>query len=215
MLKLFLIDLRNYFKLLIFRKKWKKMNSDNYTNPRSIFPVNNVEIGRATYGDLNVRCFNETDHKLIIGSYCSIASNVVFMLSGEHSYTGLSTYPFNAYVKRKNEKKNISKGNITIGDDVWIGEGCIILSGVTIGQGAIIAAGSVVSKDVPPYSIYGDFRILKYRFSKSIIDSLLKFDFSKLTNENIIQYWDQLYEDIDEHFFESELYLKCNDNIKK
>ena len=50
---------------------------------------------------------------------------------------------------------NTSKGNITIGSDVWFGDNCVIMSGVTIGHGAVIANSAIVTKDVPPYAIVG------------------------------------------------------------
>lgn len=209
MIKLFLIDIRNYFRLLHFKKRWRKINSHNYTNPINIFPVDNVEVGRYTYGDLRVRCYNNPQKKLYIGSFCSIASNVTFMLSGEHPYNKISTYPFKHYFKNTCEDDGITKGDIIINDDVWIGEGSIILSGVTIGQGAIIAAGSVVSKDVPEYSIYGGNRILKKRFNDEIIEELSKFDYSKLTCDKIFKYFESINSIVDNNTFNSNLYLSC------
>ena len=64
-----------------------------------------------------------------------------------------------------------------IGNDVWIGLNATILDGVTIGDGAIVAAGAVVTKDVPPYAVVAGVpaKIIKYRFTESQIDFLLKF----------------------------------------
>lgn len=80
-------------------------------------------------------------------------------------------------------------------DDVWIATNALILSGVTIGRGAIVAAGAVVVKDVPPYAIVGGnpAKILKYRFSLEIRESLMKMDFSLLTKEYIEQNIDFFY----------------------
>ena len=79
----------------------------------------------------------------------------------------------------------MAKGDIILEDDVWIGHSAIIMSGVTLGQGSIVAAGAVVTKDVPPYAIVGGnpAKIIKYRFEREVIEKLLKFDFSKLSNE--------------------------------
>jgi serine acetyltransferase len=91
-----------------------------------------------------------------------------------------------------------SKGNIVIDDDVWIGYGVTILSGVHIGQGAVVAAGAVVTKDVPPYAIVGGVpaKIIKYRFSPEIIEELMKIDYSKLEEDDIKNHIDDLYSEI-------------------
>ena len=107
---------------------------------------------------------------------------------------GLSTYGIcSAYDRNKNEA--VSKGDIILDDDVWIGYRAIILSGVHIGQGAIIAAGAVVTKDVPPYAIVAGVpaRIVKYRFSEDIIKDLEKIDFSLMTKDIIEKHIDELY----------------------
>ena len=137
--------------------------------------------------------------ELIIGNYCSIGPDVRFIVSSEHPYKGISTYPFKVkMLDYKAEAK--SKGDIIVKDDVWIGLGSIILSGVTIHQGAIVAAGSVVTKDVPPYAIVGGnpAKIIKYRFEPNIIEKLVKFDYSKLTKEKIKTLGEKLYTEISE-----------------
>ncbi|WP_180366040.1 hypothetical protein [Ligilactobacillus sp. WC1T17] len=65
-------------------------------------------------------------------------------------------------------------------DEVWIGYGSTILTGVTIGKGSIIGARSVVAKDVPPFSVYVGNKVIKQRFSPEIIEKLNKIDFSKI-----------------------------------
>lgn len=92
-------------------------------------------------------------------------------------------------------KHLISKDNITVGDDVWIGYRSTILSGVQIGQGAIVAAGSVVTKDVPPYAIVGGVpaKVIKYRFPQEVIDKLVKADYSRLTSEKISKNLNEMY----------------------
>lgn len=108
--------------------------------------------------------------KLYNGNFVSIAQNVIFMLNSEHYTNHISTYPFKVkYILAENEEA-ISKGDNIIEDDVWIGYGVIIMSGIKIGKGTIIGAGSFVTKDVPPYSIVVGVpaKILKYRFNEHI-----------------------------------------------
>ena len=121
------------------------------------------------------------NEKLIIGKFCSIACGAKFLFnSANHTLRSLSTYPFALlYEKWNMQKENIkdswdNKGNIVIGNDVWIGYNAIILSGVTIGDGAIIATGAVVTKDVPAYTIVGGVpaKKIKKRFSDEIIQRL-------------------------------------------
>lgn len=186
-----------------FKKKWKKKNTDNFTTVgRYTFDNSKVLVGKGTYGELNVLQFETTCCKLTIGNYCSIAPEVVFMTDGEHSYKGISTYPFATRYFNKSID-TLSKGDIIIGDDVWIGYGAIIMSGVNIGQGAVIAARAVVTKDVPPYAIVGGVpaNVIKYRFDKNIIDELLKVDYKKISINDIEQNLNKLYcelEDIEQ-----------------
>jgi len=187
----------NFINLIFFKIKWRKLNSHNYTFAKNIFPIEKVSVGKKTYGALHINTYGNPNEKLIIGSYCSIAGDVKFLLGGEHSYKTLSTYPFKKYICGLNEN-TLTKGPIIVKDDVWIGERSLILSGVTIGQGAIIGAGSVVTKDVPPYAIYAGGKIIKYRFSDEIIEQLKKIDYSKLSEEEIKENIKLLYTDLDE-----------------
>ncbi len=88
-----------------------------------------------------------------------------------------------------------TKGDIIVDDDVWIGYGATILSGVHIGQGAVVAAGAVVSKDVPPYAIVGGVpaKVIKYRFNQEMIHELLNVDYSKLTKKMVEEHVGDLY----------------------
>ena len=117
--------------------------------------------------------------KLIIGNYCSIGSGAVFMMAGNqgHNTKWLSTFPFYFQANIFKDAKNgfIKAGNTVIGNDVWIGSEAMIMSGVKIGDGAIIAARSVVTKDVPPFTIVGGNPcvFIKNRFEKDEVEKLL------------------------------------------
>lgn len=121
--------------------------------------------------------------KLIIGKFCSIACGAKFLFnSANHTLKSLSTYPFALMYDEWNmDKKDVAKGwdnkgDIVIGNDVWIGYNAIILSGVKIGDGAIVATGAVVTKDVKPYEIVGGIpaKIIRKRFSDEVIIKLQK-----------------------------------------
>ncbi|WP_251132661.1 CatB-related O-acetyltransferase [Exiguobacterium sp. s80] len=186
-----------YLKYIFKKNKWRKKNNNNFTNISKRFPddISIVTVGKMTYGTLNVQSYGNSSEKLVVGSYCSIAGNVVFLLGGEHPYKSISTYPFRKYIHGTNEKTE-TKGPIVIEDDVWIGENSLILSGVVIGKGSIVAAGSIVTKDIPPYAIFGGGKILKYRFDDEVIKKLLEFDFSKLDHDYIKNNIDEFYKDI-------------------
>lgn len=191
-------------RLMLFRREWRKCNRENNTVAGTIFPLGLVEVGKQSYGQLNISSFSNPKERLKIGSFCSIAGGVRFILGGEHRTTGLSTFPFKKYICGVAED-TLSRGPIIIEDDVWIGEGAMILSGVTIGQGAIIAAGSVVTKDVPPYAVFAAGKVKKFRFDEETLGRLKCFDFSELTFEAIRTNIDFLYSDIKKETVDSDL----------
>lgn len=174
------------------RKKWRYNNQHNFTTMSNAFDASKVIVGKGTYGPLSVLSFDGGNEKLLIGNYCSIAPEVVFLLDGEHHYDRVSTYPFRS--KFLMERAGLSKGNINVGDDVWIGFRSLILSGVTIGRGAIIAAGAVVVSDIPPYAIAGGCpaKVIKYRFQKKVIDQLSELDYSSFDKDYIVEHIDDL-----------------------
>ena len=184
------------FSLILFRKRWRNTNRFNTTIPLNIFDINSVFIGKHTYGGIAVLNYNNY-YKLTIGNYCSIATDVMFILDADHYTKHISSFPFK--VKMLGEQfEGVSKGDIIVDDDVWIGYGATIMSGVHISQGAVIAAGAVVTKDVPPYAIVGGVpaKVIKYRFEPEMIEKLLKVDYSKLTKEMIEDHIDDLYVDL-------------------
>ena len=185
-------------RLHFFRHQWIKKNKHNQTIPFNYFNPELVQVGKETYGELNVISYG-INTKLTIGSYCSISNDVVFLLDVEHHIDTLSTYPFKVKIIGECRYEAFSKGDIVIEDDVWIGYGAMIMSGVRVGQGAVIAAGAVVTKDVPPYSVVGGIpaKILKYRFDEEIRKRLNKFDFSNLDVEVIKNNIELLYKPVD------------------
>lgn len=181
----------------INRYRWKKRNKHNHTHLISVDGdrIDVVSIGRGTYGGIYVLAHSR-DSGLKIGSYCSIAPKVVFMIGAEHPLHQLSTFPFKVHYKGV-PYEALSRGDIIIDDDVWIGYGAQILSGVHIGQGAVIAAGAVVNKDVEPYTIVGGVPagFIRKRFDQSKIDYFLTLDFGKLDEDLIKEHIDEMYMD--------------------
>ena len=119
--------------------------------------------------------------RLIIGKFCSIACGAKFLFnSANHTLSSLSTYPFPLFFDEWGlEKRNVAaswdnKGDIVIGNDVWIGYEAVIMAGVTIGDGAIIGARAVVTKDVPPYTVAGGIpaKPIKKRYPEETIAAL-------------------------------------------
>lgn len=175
------------------KKYWRKKNAHNSTvlvyekyskNFEKDIKKGIVQVGRYSYGKINFSSFGNSDEKLIIGNFVSIAGDVLFLLGGNHNYETVSTYPFKVRFLGAFSEAG-TKGPIYVEDDVWIGQRSMILSGVRIGKGAVIAAGTVVEKDIPPYAIVAGnpARIVKYRFSEEIIDKLMQIDFSFITPE--------------------------------
>lgn len=187
--------------LKVLQKKYRKVNQHNSTQIMNFCDISKIKVGKKTYGSLYVTDFSPDKTRLEIGSYCSIAPNVRFLLGGEHQIYSISTFPFKV-CNFGYSKEAKSKGNIIIRDDVWICDGAIICSGVTIGQGAIIAAGAVVTKDIPPYAIVGGNPacIIKYRFDESLRNKLLSIDivsvFDSFKKEQIEDIYAELNENI-------------------
>lgn len=134
-------------------------------------------LGAGTYGMPRVH----DDHEgttLRIGAYCSIASGVEIFLGNQHRIDWVSSYPFPAFFEEARHIPEFggSRGDVTVGSDVWLCANCIILSGVTIGHGAVVAAGAVVTRDVEPYSVVAGnpARHVRWRFDPEIRQALLE-----------------------------------------
>lgn len=173
---------------------------------KNVVTAPNIMIGDYTYYDdveptafeKNNVLFNypEFGDKLVIGKFCSIASGTKFIMgAANHRISSVTTYPFNVFGGTWEEKTppHLSqlpvKGDIVVGNDVWIGRESVIMPGVKIGDGCVIAAYSVVTKDVQPYSLVGGnpARFIKKRFKDELIDLLLR-----------LKWWDYEQDDLAE-----------------
>lgn len=188
------------------RKIYPRTGDTETVYLKNVITDSNIEVGDYTiYNDFvnDPRDFEKNNvlyhypingDKLIIGKFCSIACGAKFLFnSANHTLTSLSTYTFPLFFEEWDlEMKNVAKawdnkGNIIIGNDVWIGYDAIILSGVTIGDGAIIGARAIVTKDVPPYTIVGGVpaKAIRKRFNEKTIKSLLNLKWWDWPEERI------------------------------
>lgn len=173
---------------------------------KNVITRTNIEVGDYTiYNDFydDPRDFEKNNvlyhypvnkDKLIIGKFCSIACKAKFLMtSGNHSMKSLSSYTFPIFYEEWGlDVSHVTdawdnKGDIVIGNDVWIGYEAVIMSGVKIGDGAIIGTRAVVTKDVPPYTVVGGMpaKVIKKRFDDDTIDKLMKIQWWNWTEEKI------------------------------
>ncbi len=173
---------------------------------KSVISNPNISVGEFTmYNDFvndpmqfernNVLYQYPINHdKLIIGKFCSIACGAKFIFnSANHTLSSVSTYPFPIFFEEWGLNiKDVAaawdnKGDIVIGNDVWIGYEAVIMAGVTVGDGAIIGTRAVVTKDVPPYTIVGGVpaKPIRKRFDNETLDELLKIRWWDWTEEKI------------------------------
>ena len=179
---------------------------------KSVITCQNIEVGDFTiYNDFvndprdfeknNVLYHYPINHdRLIIGKFCSIACGAKFIFNcANHTLKSLSTYTFPLFFEEWGLQKSEvvsawdNKGDIVIGNDVWIGYEAVIMAGVTIGDGAIIGTRAIVTKDVEPYSIVGGIpaKEIRKRFAPDIITRLQKLQWWNWPPEkiqSIIQY---------------------------
>lgn len=171
---------------------------------KNIIKNPNIVVGDYTYYDdfedtanfeKNVKyLFDFNNDQLIIGNFCMIASDVKFIMNGANHLTDtISSYPFsifgNGWQEAMNGKEYPNKGNIVVGNDVWIGYNATIMAGVTIGDGAIIAANATVVKNVEPYTIVGGnpAKIIRKRFPETHIKLLLEIQWWNWSIEKITE----------------------------
>lgn len=149
--------------------------------------MSHVQWGEKTYGAEKIEVFQWGEGAVCrIGKYCSIADRVKVFLGGDHKVNWVSTFP--------HKPQTGTKGDIIVGNDVWLSHGVTIMSGVKIGDGAIIAANSHVVKDIEPYTICGGnpAKYIRHRFEGRIIDLLLELKWWDLPEGEIISMHDML-----------------------
>lgn len=187
---------KEIFKILAMRRRWKRSNRNNRTYPEALFDPELVEVGEGSYGPIKLIVTGK-QAKLRIGSWCSIARGTTFVMNNEHPINHLSTYPFTTLVYPEAELEVLSKGGITLEDDVWVGCNATILDGVTIGQGAVVGACALVTKDVPPYAIVGGVpaKVLRFRFDPETAAKLREFDWSRVDAERAEEMQSTIYAD--------------------
>lgn len=151
-----------------------------------------VKKGKVKVGDFSYNApyvFSKSNEvECRIGKFCSFGEDIKIFLCADHGVHYNTTYPFSAFFPEYSDiKHSFTKGDVVIGNDVWVGQRAIVLSGVTIGDGCVIGAGAVVSKSVPEYSIVvgNPGKVIKTRFSEGEIARLKE-----------MSWWEWPYEDI-------------------
>jgi len=190
-----------------FDKNTKFEGSNEVYNNSTIL---NSDIGYASYISSDCILVNTK-----IGRFCSIADNVKIIAGNHPTKEYISTHPLfyskfskgklKFKVKEEFNEYSFADGSsrlVVIGNDVWIGSHSLIMNGVTIGDGAIIAAGSVVTKNVPSFSIVGGVpaKLIRYRFSKEEIENI-----------TTLKWWEKDFKWIEKNAY----YFNSIDNIKK
>ena len=171
---------------------------DNLINIKPTVKNKNITVGEFSY-------FSDTDFenhvshfydfngdKLIIGKFCQIAAGVEFVMNGaNHRMNTVTTFPFYIFEGWNQDAPPLSelplKGDIIIGNDVWIGQNSVILPGVHIGDGAIIGLNSVVGSDIPAYHIAAGnpVKVIRKRFDDELINLMLEWQWWNYSIEEI------------------------------
>ena len=167
------------------------------------FPIDDLlaegvaQFGQHTYGSPEVVVDRDAAHRpqggrFVVGKFSSIAKGVVVLTGGEHHSEWVTTFPLAIFFRLPTAYENghpASRGDVVVGNDVWIGRDALLLSGVTIGDGAVVAARALVRRDVAPYEIVGGVpaRRIGQRFDASEIAALLRICWWSWPDEKIIE----------------------------
>lgn len=187
-------------------KKYPRSNDKETVYLDQVVSNPNIKVGKYTiYNDFEkdpadfeknnvLYHYPVNQDRLVIGKFCSIACGAKFLFnSANHAMGSLSNYTFPIFFEEwERKKENVTdawdnKGDIVVGNDVWIGYDAIIMAGVHIGDGAVIGTRAVVTKDVPPYTIVGGVpaRKIKMRFDSQTVEDLLELKWWDWTREKI------------------------------
>ena len=149
-------------------------------------PGSHITLGHRSYfnGPPRVHVYDSYVYRsnVHIGRYCSLADDIEFLLGGNHHPEWVSTFPHHA-----STDEVTGRGDIEIGNNVWIGRGAVIFSGVRIGDGAIVGARSVITKDVDPFMIVAGVpaRPIRLRFDEHMVERLRKIEWWNWPDEEV------------------------------
>ncbi len=151
-----------------------------------------ASVGRRTYGAPLLQLAEGDDQTLSIGAFTSISFDVAVMLGGNHRTDWVTTFPLRQVFDQPGALRDghpSSKGPVTIGNDVWIGRGARILSGVSIGDGAVIGAHSVVARSVRPYAVVvgNPGTETRRRFPDHVVESLQRIAWWEWPDDVIVE----------------------------
>jgi acetyltransferase-like isoleucine patch superfamily enzyme len=151
-------------KIYLLRPAFKRHGRNFRFDPDGIYTYRTIEVGDDVH-ILPGACLMASESMITIGNKVMLAPNVT-VVGGDHNTSLAGSFMFDVKDKRPEDDQAV-----TIEDDVWVGAGVIILKGVRIGRGAIVAAGSIVTREVPPYTVVGGVpaRVLSVRFDINTI----------------------------------------------
>jgi acetyltransferase-like isoleucine patch superfamily enzyme len=188
---------RKLLKGLAYVLPERRWSLRRYAQERHEYRTEPLSMGRCSYGTPLIARDPFDDEQVRVGSFVSIGPDVVMLDGGSHRVDWVTSFPLRAALDLPGAYEDghpRSKGDTVIGNDVWIGRGVRVLSGVTIGDGAVVAAYSVVTKDVPPYAIVGGnpAREIRKRFSDEQVLDLLRIAWWSWPMAKILECVDEL-----------------------